>query len=303
MLVVVNPRATTVAPRIKAQVLHALKGRHEVQAVETEGPGHATQVVRAALDDGYDLVAPLGGDGTVNEVANALAGTTVPLFPLPGGATNVVARLLDVPRGALDAAQRLLELADSLRPRPVDLGWVNGRYFVFASGIGLTATVVRQVDARPQRKARLRQWYFAWAAVGSFAGRYVRDPPRVCVEVDGRRFEGVSVVVQNADPLTFFGGRPIHVCEEARLTSGDLSVAVLTRATPSELVTLAPRLFVPRLGPVTQHGQVEARESVDALRVIRRGDDPFPLEVDGDYIGLFEEVSYSAAPRALWVLA
>src|SRR5918912_3338264 len=89
LLVVVNPYATTVSPRLRSLVVDALRGRYEVEAIDTEGPGHATALGREAAADGYDLVVAFGGDGTVSEAANGLAGARTALGCLPGGATNV----------------------------------------------------------------------------------------------------------------------------------------------------------------------------------------------------------------------
>ena len=79
MLIIVNPYATTVSDRLKNLVVYALQGRYEVEAVSTEAQNHATEIGREAIDGGYDLVVAFGGDGTLNEVANGLAGTDVPV--------------------------------------------------------------------------------------------------------------------------------------------------------------------------------------------------------------------------------
>ena len=89
MLVIVNPYATTVSARLKNLVVYALQSRYAVDAIDTEKRDHATQLTREAAREGYDLVVAFGGDGTVNEAANGLVGSDTPLFPLPGGSTNV----------------------------------------------------------------------------------------------------------------------------------------------------------------------------------------------------------------------
>src|ERR1700744_4868687 len=94
MLIIVNPYATTISDRLKNLVVYALQGRFEVETAETEAQNHATEIGREVRDHGYDVVVAFGGDGTLNEVANGLAGTDVPVSVLPGGSTNVVARTL-----------------------------------------------------------------------------------------------------------------------------------------------------------------------------------------------------------------
>src|SRR3954463_13874324 len=121
MLIIVNPYATTVSVRLKNLVIYALQGRYEVTAAETTGRGHATELCREAADEDYDVVVAFGGDGTVNEAANGLAGSAVPLTCLPGGATNGVAKMTGTPGEIVDATEHLLRIADDWHPRRVDL--------------------------------------------------------------------------------------------------------------------------------------------------------------------------------------
>src|SRR5689334_24174949 len=79
MLIIVNPYATTVSDRLKNLVVYALQGRFEVETVSTEAQNHATEIGHEVRDHGYDIVVAFGGDGTLNEVANGLAGTDVPV--------------------------------------------------------------------------------------------------------------------------------------------------------------------------------------------------------------------------------
>lgn len=301
-LVIVNPYATTVSPRVRAIVLAALASRFQVEAVDTERPGHATELARAALDGGHDLVVPFGGDGTVSEVAAGLAGSDTPLSPLPGGATNVFARILGVPRDVLEATNHLLEIA-AAPARRVDLGMVNGRHFVFASGVGLDASVVGRVDSRPVLKSRLRQWYFAGSAISTYGRRYLVNPPLVSVETEAGRVEGVTAIAQNADPFTYFGSRPIHLSKHAGLDSGGLALAVLRESSAAHLLTLLPRLLSGRPSAVAGHSGVEILPSVKRARVTSVDGRPFPLEADGDYLGDVHEAEYECAPDALGVLS
>src|SRR5438309_886573 len=211
MLMIVNPYATTVSDRLKNLVVYALRGRYEVDAIDTEARDHATELCREAARERYDVVVAFGGDGTVNEAANGLAGSETPLFCLPGGRTNVYCRMLAIPIDVVDATEHLLRLADEWHPRRVDLGYVNERKFLFSAGAGLDASVVERVDAHPRLKARLGEYYFTWAALSTFNRRYLVRPPRVRVEVEGREVGGVTAIVQNSDPFTYFGTRPIRI--------------------------------------------------------------------------------------------
>ena len=303
MLVIVNPYATTVSDRLRNLVVYALQARYDVEAVDTERRDHATQICREAAGEGYDLVVAFGGDGTVNEAANGLIGSETPLSCLPGGATNVFHRTLGIPGDVVDATEHLLALADDFHPRKVDLGLVNGRAFVFSAGVGIDASVVERVDAHPKLKSRFGPYYYSWAAVSTFNRRYLVDPPQMKVTVDGETLDGVTVIAQNSDPFTYFGRRPIRVCEDAGLETGSLSVGVLRKATPLELPTLIPRLFSGRARTVSKHRQIAPFPGVHDALVESADGRPLPVQVDGDYIGDQQSVRFSAAAGALTVVA
>src|SRR5918993_563771 len=250
MLVIVNPYATTMSVRLKQLVVYALQGRYDVEAIDTQRKGHATELCREAAVEGYDVVVAFGGDGTVNEVANGLAGSATVLTCLPGGATNVYCRMLGIPTDVVDATEHLLRLADAWAPKPVDLGRVNDRWFTFSAGAGLDA----------------------------------------------------SVVVQNAQPYTYFRRRPITLSPGAALDSGDLSAVVLARANALDLPTIAYRLLAKR-AQVGRHRQAHPFDGVDTLRVRSCDDRPVPVQVDGDYVGEHDEAVFSVRPGALRVLA
>lgn len=302
MLVVVNPYATTVSDRLRHLVVYALQGRYSVEAVDTRRRGHATELAREAARDGADVVVAFGGDGTVNEAANGLAGTGVPLSCLPGGSANVFCRMLGIPTDVVDATEHLLGLADGWHPRAVDLGVVNGRRFCFASGVGLDASVVERVDANPRAKARWREYYFATTAVGTFMRHYAWGAPRLEVEIDGRRLEGVTAVVQNAAPFTYFKGRPIDLAPDAALDSGTLAAGVLRRATALDVPTVGFRALSKR-AEVAHHRQVDTFATPHEFTVRPTGEDPLPIQVDGDYIGHVGEAVYRVEPGALRVIS
>jgi diacylglycerol kinase family enzyme len=302
MLVIVNPYATTVSNRLKNLVVYALQSRYEVEAVDTQAKLHATELTREAAEEGYDVVVAFGGDGTVNEAANGLVGTDVALTCLPGGSTNVFCRSLGIPRDVVDATEHLLQLADQWDPRRVDLGRVNGRHFTFSAGIGLDASVVEQVDAHPRLKARYTRWYYSYVAVTQFTRKYLLHPPRVRVHVDGRTVDGVTVIVQNADPFTYFGPRPIRICEGAGFDSGTLAVGVLDRASAIDMPTLIARLLSTRAKTVQRHRHIVGFADIDYAQV-RALEGTFPLQVDGDHIGEVEEASFGIVPHALSVVA
>ena len=308
MLIIVNPYATTVSDRLKNLVVYALQGRYEVETVSTEAQNHATEIGREVRDHGYDVVVAFGGDGTLNEVANGLAGTDVPVSVLPGGSTNVVCRTLGIPNDVVDATEHLLALADEWTPRRIDLGRVDDRHFVFSCGAGIDATVVRRVDAHPRLKATTGPYYYTWAAISAFYRSYMVNPVRLRVEANGTTAEGVTALTQNSDPLTFFGRRQIRVCEGVAFDDGSLAVGVLRRAAQRDMPTLIPRLFSEKR-PAARHRRIDQIEGVTAATVssasqTRDGTTrPFPVQVDGDYIGERTHIDLRVEPQALTIVA
>jgi diacylglycerol kinase family enzyme len=301
MLLIVNPHASTVSPSVRELVLRALESRFEVRAVDTRAPGDATSLSRAAASDGYDLVVALGGDGTVNEAANGLNGSSTPLSCLPGGSANVFAKLLGIPGDLLDATEHLLALADDWRERSVDLGVVNGRCFTFNSGLGLDAMVVEQVDSNPHLKARLGPYYYSWVAVSTFLRRYLRRPPRLRVQAGGRTLEGVIAIVQNGATFTYFQNRPIDIAEEVELDSGALAGGVMHRAGVLSMLSVAWRAFSSH-SRVAGHRQITPLRPLQELTVSTADGRPLPLQADGDFLGEVAEARYSILPDALNVV-
>jgi diacylglycerol kinase family enzyme len=302
MLIIVNPYATTVSDRLRHLVVYALQGRFEVDAVDTEARGHATELCREAAHEGYDVVVAFGGDGTVNEVANGLLGSPTPLCCLPGGSANVFGKMLGIPGEIVDATEHLLAMADDWRPRRVDLGVVNGRCFTFASGLGLDASVVERVDANPRMKSRLGAYFFTWTAVTTFLRRYLLRPPRLEVDAGGRTLGGVTAIVQNGSPFTYFQNRPIEIAEGAALDSGSLVGGVLHRPTLFSMPSIAWRAFS-RHARVAGHRQITGLTEMSELTVRSADGRPLPLQVDGDYLGEVTEARYSILSGALTVIS
>jgi diacylglycerol kinase family enzyme len=309
MLIIVNPYATTVSDRLKNLVVYALQGRFEVETAETEAQNHATEIGREVRDHGYDIVVAFGGDGTLNEVANGLAGTDVPVSVLPGGSTNVVCRTLGIPNDVVDATEHLLALVDDWQPRKIDLGRVDERHFVFSCGVGIDATVVRRVDAHPRLKSRAGPYYYSWAAISSLYRDFLVHPVRLRVQADGGEpIEGVTALAQNSDPFTYFASYPIRVCEGIAIDDGTLSLGVLKRAAQRDMPTLITRLFSKKR-PAARHRQIVHFEDVTAATIesisTKRDGEPrmLQVQVDGDYIGERRQITLRAEPAALTIVA
>jgi diacylglycerol kinase family enzyme len=214
----------------------------------------------------------------------------------------VYCRLLGIPTDVVDATEHLLRLADDWRPRRVDLARVNERWFTFSAGVGLDASVVERVDAHPRLKARVGEWYYTAVAVSVFNRRYLFHPPRLEAELGGERVTGVTAIVQNAAPYTYFGNRPVDVGEGATLDSGDLAGVVLQRASPTDIPTVLWRALS-RHARVAKHRRVHPFTGLEELTVRSADGRPLPLQVDGDYIGEADEAVFTVKPRGILVVS
>src|SRR5215208_5203268 len=301
MLVIVNPYATTMSDRLKHLVVYALQGRYDVTAVDTQRKGHAIELVAEAAREAYDVVVAFGGDGTVNEAANGLAGSSTPLTCLPGGSNNVFAKMLGIPNDVVDATEHLLGLADRWQPKAVDMGRINGRWFTFAAGVGLDASVVERVDRHPHLKARFGAWYYTEAAIVTFLRRYVVNPPKLEIETGGRRIGGVSAFFQNGEPYTYFKSRPVNLVEGARLDSGNLAGVMLTRARPYDVPTVTFRALS-GAARIAKHKGIRAFAQVHQATVRSVDGRPVPLQVDGDHMSDETVAELSVGPGALRVV-
>ena len=303
MLIIVNPYATTVSDRLKNLVVYALRGSYQVDAIDTEARDHATELCREAAREGYDVVVAFGGDGTVNEAANGLAGSDTPLSCLPGGRANVYCRMLGIPTDVVDATEHLLLMADDWHPRRVDLGPVNDRDFLFSAGVGLDASVVERVDAHPRLKARLGEWYYTWTGRQTFNRRYLVQPPRLEAQLGEETVAGVTAIVQNADA--------VHVLRRPPGRDGRGRDARQRRSRRRGARPRAPdrhpddhraRAVEQRQASATTATSIRSRAS-SGLRVRSLDERPLPLQVDGDYIGDVHEAAFGVMPGGLAVVS
>ena len=303
MLVIVNPHATLVDARLRGLVIAALHGRYDVEAIDTQARDHATDLCRQAKHEGYDVVVAFGGDGTVNEVANGLAGSQTPLTCLPGGATSVLCKMLGIPGDIIDATEHLLRMADDWRPRRIDLGTANGRAFTYSSGFGVDASIVKRIDRQPRLKQhRLREYYFVYAAIETVLREYVRNPPRMDVHAGGEVVGAISVIVQNGDAFTYLDDKPLELAPGGALDSGTLAGLALRGARVRDIAPLALRVLSRRRS-ITGHPQVHAFRDVDGLRCVSADGSAIPLHVDGDHIGDVGEAVFAVRPGALAVVS
>ena len=224
--------------RRNAQLLPLLRNFVAARSLDaelhlTEGPGHATVLAREAMRAGCRRVVAVGGDGTVNEVAQAVRYTPAVLGIVPTGSGNGLARHLGLPRASAAA----LELATSAHPRQADLdtGTVNGRPFFNAMGLGLDAEISRRFNRLTRRGLP--------AYVRTALGAYLGGRTEPCVIEAAGRSEAMDVLliaIANSDQY----GNGAKIAPGARADDGILDLVAVGRVGPLGGAVLALRLFL-----------------------------------------------------------
>ena len=286
--------------RARVVIRKALSADHDVTVAETTRRGNATRLAQDAASAGYDAVVVLGGDGTLNEAANGLAGSTTALATLPGGSTNVFARTIGVAQNPVEATGELLSALARGSLRRIGLGSVNGRYFLFHVGMGFDAAVVSQVERRAALKRYAGHPLFVWAAFSTWLRHYDHSRPRLRVELPGRPpiDDGYLAICMNSNPYTYLGNIPLNLAPDADLDRGLV------------MATFRSMEFGPFLGLVAsvlrsgsyfrRHRTVDYRTDLTEATVVGHG--PLPYQVDGDYLGEAERLAFRHEPDALTVV-
>lgn len=300
-LLLFNPNATTTDDRVRDVIASALASEVDLDVQATKQRGHATLIAAGAAHEDVDAIFALGGDGTANEVIQALAGTDVRLGIIPGGGANVMARTLGLPNDAVAATAELLERLRTGRERVVSLGRANGRYFGFNAGFGFDAAVVRRVEQNAALKRRLRQLAFVQLAVNEWFGSEERREPSIELVIDdagGPTGPYAICMVGNTDPYTYLGERALHVTPRASFETG-LDLLTIGRTGTAGLL----RIIAGAFGSGSHVRRRGVEEHHDLPGFVLRAPTPQPLMVDGDYAGEHRTVRFESVPRALRVLA
>lgn len=290
-----NPRARRVTPALAEEAAARLRGAFALDVVTTGHRLHATELAREALERGVDAVITFSGDGTVNEVTNALAGA---FGILPGGATNVLCRRLGYPMDLLAATRELIERAGRGAVCPMPVGRVGDRLYSIAAGAGLDAAAMRRAEARPDLKRRIGPTWLLWCVLSTLGRDYILAAPvrfRVRVD-DAEPFEAVFAFASHHDPATYFHGAGLRLTPHA---GPEADFVAFTRFPPAQVPALAWSVF--RTGRHASYPNVRYVSSF--RRAVLEADRPFPIQVDGDYVGEVDRTEIDAAGSVLRVIA
>ncbi|GAA0408005.1 diacylglycerol kinase family protein [Microbispora corallina] len=326
-LLLVNPKATSTHRRTRDVLIRALGATMDLTVEETAYRGHATALAGTAHAKGFDAVAVLGGDGTINETVNGLldgqpgvdASGRPALVVIPGGSANVFARALGLPNNAVEATGAVLEALREGRRRTIGLGqaiWhdeVSGpdggagagsdhtrsRYFTFCAGLGYDAEVVRAVEGLRSAGLRAMPALYVNTAVRHF---FVTDRTRPALRL--RRpnrpdEDGIFMaIVSNTAPWTYAGARPINPTPWAGFDTG-LDLLGLRKLNLPTVLGFVRQIIGERSALPRGKRLVQLHDEDEFTLLATR---PVAFQLDGDYLGEHEWVVFRAIPDALQVL-
>jgi diacylglycerol kinase family enzyme len=318
-LLIVNPRATTTTKPVLDTIVGTLAAQARIEVVETRYRGNAREIAARAADEDWDAVLVLSGDGTINEVVNGLmdqatvrtgqppagGGDLAARLPaigaLPGGNANVFTRDLGVPADPVAAVQVIAARLGAGTTRTIGLGLAGDRYFTFNAGLGWDAEVVRGVEEqRAQGRPASTGLYVRTALRQYYRHTDRRHPELAVAAANGTQIDPVALaIISNTTPWTYAGQHPVSPTPAASFDIG-LDAFLLRRlrtiSTLSALRQMARRTGQPLTGRyvVNLHDQAE---------ITVRSRKPVALQVDGDYVGDAESVTFRSVPGALRVIA
>ena len=312
-MLIVNPNATSTTPAGRDLLAHALESRVELVVTHTDHRGHAVEIAEAAKRDGVDVIIVHGGDGTVNEVVNGLLGQPGPTRPaaedlpavsvVPGGSANVFARALGISPDPIEATNQLIDLLGERRRgepwRHIGLMDCVERWAVFTAGMGVDGDVVAAVEAQRAKGRKVTAARYMRIGLREMLAN-ARALPLLTVHLPDR--EAVTGVhfafVSNASPWTYANTRPVWTNPGTTFDTGLGLFAVTT------MNTLANLLLLRRM--LSKKANIKARHLVreDDLPWVRiTAAEPIACQVDGEFLGLRQDMTFTSVPDALAVVA
>ena len=284
---ILNPRAGVAAHRTRDAVERGRPSWKDYAVYLTREPGHATSLAREAVAAGAGLVLAVGGDGTVNEVAQGLFGGPAALGIVPVGSGNGLARALRVP---LRPGPALAALESGVRRR-MDVGFLNGRPFLNVAGVGFDAAVGHAFHEHGKEGGR--RGLLGYARLSLVELRAYRAP-RLTIEVGPERLDLTAFVATFANGPQYGSGALVN--PGAKLDDGRLEVIVFEDGPLWRTLAAAARLFLGGLERARGY-----RRLAGATATVTAGM-PAAVHCDGDPAGAARHIDVQVRPRALEVV-
>lgn len=282
---IVNPVSGTANKRSVIRQIDRLidKERFDYSVVTTEYAGHATELARAAANEGVDIVCAIGGDGTVNETARALVHTNTALAIIPCGSGNGLARHLHIPMDAI----RAIKLINDAEPLSIDYGLINLHPFFCTCGVGFDAFISQKFAEAGKRGPATYVENILMTALTYSPETYELD---VLDENEKRAtYKAFMIACANASQY----GNNAYIAPQASVRDGVMDVTIVEPFTVLEAPQLAVLLF---------NGAIDESSRIKTFRckhlVIRRSK-PGVIHYDGDPVESGETVDVSIVSKGL----
>jgi diacylglycerol kinase (ATP) len=282
---IVNPKAgTNIQRRIRESVEKNLNHRKfEYGIWHTEHSGHAAELARKAIAEGYEIVVAVGGDGSINEVASALMHTGAVLGVVPAGSGNGLAMHLGYGRVLDKAIQKI----NSAAIQPMDAGLLNGRPFFNLAGVGYDGRVSNMM------KDSTRRGFFPYFLKSIEAG-LTHHSCECTVEMDGHTFQGKTFAITVANGPMW--GYNFQVAPDARIDDGLLEVVILKDAPIWQYFAAVPYTLKGKL----YDAQFVEHFTAQKVKITAAG--THFVHVDGEGYQATGELVFEMKPHALKVL-
>lgn len=310
-MLIVNPNATSTTPAARDLLAHALESRVKLTVAHTDHRGHAIEIARDAARDGFDVVIIHGGDGTVNEVVNGLLGECgrIPhadapaVGVVPGGSANVFARALGISPDPTEATNQLVDLLGEHRRkkswRRIGLMDCGERWAVFTAGMGVDGDVVAAVEAQRDKGRKVTAGRYIRLAVREMLANARKEPSMTLHLPDREAIPGVHFAfVSNSSPWTYANTRPVWTNPDTTFEKG-LGVFAITSMNVWANLRVVRQMLSRK--PKLRARHLIRDDDLTWLRVT--SDTPVACQIDGDYLGLRDDLTFRVVPEALAVVA
>lgn len=285
MVFIVNPKAgTNLQKNFKRSVDQYLDHRkYEYGIWMTKKEGHAAELATKALQEGYEIVVAVGGDGSINEVASALVGTQGILGIVPAGSGNGLAMHLGYGRDIAEAVKKL----NNSETRTIDCGLMNGRLFINIAGVGFDGLVSNRMKGSPWR-GFLPYFLKSVEAGLSYA-------PRECrIEVDDQILERKCFAISIANGPMY--GYNFQIAPDARLDDGLFEVVILKEAPVWQYFAAVPSMLNNKIY------DAEFVEHYTAKRIKISAPGKHYVHLDGEGLTLEGAIDFEMKPASLQIL-
>lgn len=281
---IVNPKSGKKNKRGIEELIqkHIDSHKWQVKVIRTEYAGHASSLVYEFVEQGFQHIVAVGGDGTVNEVAVSVFHAGVSLGIIPMGSGNGLARFLEIPMNTLEA----IKLLNTSHQKLIDVGSVNDRFFFCTCGTGFDAKIGHRF-AKNKTRGFLQ---YVQTILKEFK-KY--RPQKYKIKIDNKKIKRKAFLVTVANAGQY--GNNAFIAPKARIDDGFFDISILKPFPWFKTLLLSIRLFARNIDKSKYH------EHFCGHTVIFRKKKKYKFHVDGEPVKFKGPVKIDIIPSALKV--